>query len=230
MCSGPFDWLTYASFEDRFTYLLNDFTDFFNREDFIPLEKDLSITNDNTSDYYHNKRTNFYFYHDFPNNENFDYIFPIVKQKYERRIKNFYENIKKNDHILLVWFSHHHNTSDEKVFSLCSDFINKAGKPVDFLIIENKVNNKENQQVDIKKITDNILRVNLHTIALDSTGNITTLGNEAACNSIFSEYSLNIRLSVKVQRIILITIVKFACLFIPAKKNRRNFRKRLIKW
>ncbi|GKX43744.1 hypothetical protein SOASR015_27780 [Pectobacterium carotovorum subsp. carotovorum] len=209
--------------------MLNDFNGFFNYEDFIPLEKDLSITNDDTSDYYHNKRTNFYFYHDFPSNENFDSSFPVVKQKYERRIKRFYESIKNNDRILLVWFSHYHHTSDEKVVKLCSNFIKKVRKPIDFLIIENKPN-KENQQIDIKKITDNILRINLHTIALDSAGNITTLGDETACNSIFSEYSLNIRLFVKIQKIILTTIVKLACLFIPTKKNRRTLRKRLIKW
>ncbi len=227
--SGPFDWLTYASFEDRFTYLLNDFNDFFNYEDFIPLEKDLSITNDDTSDYYHNKRTNFYFYHDFPSNESFDSSFPVVKQKYERRIKRFYESIKNNDRILLVWFSHYHHTNDDNVVYLCSEFIKKIGKPIDFLIIEN-IQDKEDSQIKIKEITKNITRANIHTIALDATGNITTLGNETACNTIFSEYNLNISSSVKVQRVILTTIVKLVCLFIPTKKSRRKFRKNLIKW
>ena len=34
LTSGPFDWLTHASIEERFAALLNEFDDFFNIKDF----------------------------------------------------------------------------------------------------------------------------------------------------------------------------------------------------
>ena len=41
-CSGPFDWLTNANFETRIDLILNDFQDFINKNDIVPLEKEMA--------------------------------------------------------------------------------------------------------------------------------------------------------------------------------------------
>ncbi|AVT56859.1 DUF1796 family putative cysteine peptidase [Pectobacterium versatile] len=221
--SGPFDWLTNANFEERFTLLLNNFKNFLNPEDFIPLEKDPSILNDNNCDYYKNKSTNFYFYHDFPINVKFSESFNKVKEKYSRRIDRFYFNVKNKDKILLVWFSHYHATDDKIVIDNCNKLCKKLDKHIDFLIIEHD-NNLSKDHIEKRQIADNILRANLHTIELDSSGNITTMGNENACNKIFSEYRLVTPLLFRVKRTLKRTGIKIICLFIPIRKWRKKIR------
>ena len=50
--SGPFDWLTNASFETRMNLILNDFADFLNPNDIKFLPKDPNVINDEKNDYY----------------------------------------------------------------------------------------------------------------------------------------------------------------------------------
>ncbi|MEI7410316.1 DUF1796 family putative cysteine peptidase [Pectobacterium aroidearum] len=221
--SGPFDWLTNASFEERFTLLLNDFKDFLNPEDFIPLEKDPSVLNDNNCDYYKNKNTNFYYYHDFPINVKFSDSFNKVKEKYSKRISRFYFNVKNKERILLVWFSHYHTTDDNVVIDNCNELCKKMGKNIDFLIIEHN-ENLSKDYIEKRKIATNILRVNLYTITLDSSGNVTTMGDEDHCNKIFSEYKLITSFSFRVKKEFKSLGIKFICLFIPIKKWRKKVR------
>ncbi|MEQ9901004.1 DUF1796 family putative cysteine peptidase [Pectobacterium punjabense] len=221
--SGPFDWLTNANFEERFKLLLNDFKDFLNPEDFIILKKDPLVLNDNNCDYYENKNTNFYFYHDFPINIDFSDSFNDVKEKYLRRIDRFYLNVKNKDRVLLVWFSHYHSTDDKIVIDNCNEFCKKLDKNIDFLIIEHDEKLFEHQ-IENKKIAKNITRINLRTIKLDLSGNITTMGNEECCNKIFSEYKLITPLSFRVKRGLKKTGIKLICLFIPIKKWRKKLR------
>ncbi|MCG8708355.1 hypothetical protein JHU04_001562 [Brenneria sp. 4F2] len=228
ICSGPFDWLTNAGFEERFTLLLNNFENFLNPEDFILLEKDISIENDNSCDYYKNVRTDFYFYHDFPTEVPFKDSFPDIAKKYRRRIQRFYDNVKNKKIVLLVWFSHYHNTSDEAVIRLCDSFCQKMERSIDFLIIEHSPN-KKNHQIEIKNITNNIMRCSLYTITLDASGNITTLGNENSCHKIFSEYKLIIPLPTQLKKIILKLLKKIICFFIPIKGWRKKIRKSMSK-
>ena len=155
-CSGPLDWLTSGNFSDRMDLLLSDFKDFMNPNYFCPLKKNENMFNDDACDYYENFKVKTYFFHDFPVGVPFDVSFPQVKQKYERRISRFWENIKKNKNVLLIWFFHGKETDDKEIIKLCHLFCEKVGKTVDFLIIENN----KNQKAPLKKeLSENIVKI-----------------------------------------------------------------------
>lgn len=133
----PFDWLTKASFDKRIELLANGFSDFMEKEDFVFLPKPTQGDTDKYCDYYHNTRTDFYFYHDFPTGENFNIIFQTVAAKYFRRIERLYKHITSAEHIL---FSRDKTITKEKakraVEVLRQAFPGK--KEVCLLIVENK--------------------------------------------------------------------------------------------
>ncbi len=186
LTSGPVDWLTNASFEDRFDCLLNDFDGFMNIKDFRFLPKNPNVSNDTSCDYYENVKTHFYFYHDFPIGCDFKKTFPLVKEKYERRIARFYKNIREKDRILLVWLSHDDDTPDGLIVELCNKFCSKMKKQIDFVIIEHK----ENQRRILKyNLAPNIVKYRLHT-----HGKYITKGNVALINRVFKRYHISMGL------------------------------------
>lgn len=91
--SFPFDWLMHANFETRVNLLMTNFSDFLNKDDVIPLEKTGEDV-DKKCDYYQNRKNGFYYYHDFPEESDFNTSFPIVKEKYQRRINRLYQKIE----------------------------------------------------------------------------------------------------------------------------------------
>ena len=61
ICSGPFDWLTNASFEKRFEMMLNNFTGFLDKDKLKPMPKPTQFPSDKNNDYYENVENGFYF-------------------------------------------------------------------------------------------------------------------------------------------------------------------------
>lgn len=222
LCSGPFDWLTHAGFAERFDLLLNDFSGFLEKTDLVQMPKPTQFPADKNNDYYENVRTKLYFWHDFPADVDFDKAYPKVKEKYDRRIKRFYDNIRNSGRVLLIWFSQIDNTPDETVKELCSRFCEKMNKSVDFLIIEHTENLNEIREV---RLTDNILRVNCHAQKYEADGTPMTLGNEKLLLPVFMKYKLHVPFYKIVGRIGIKALVKAVCLFIPVKAWRRKLRK-----
>ncbi|MBP5296759.1 MAG: hypothetical protein J6Y94_05455, partial [Bacteriovoracaceae bacterium] len=103
--SYPFDWLMSAPCKSRLDLILNNFADFFNKEDLSPLEKPKTGIVDEKCDYYADKRYGFHFLHDFRIGEPFDSEYLRVKARFERRIKRMYEQIAAAKNILFVWWS-----------------------------------------------------------------------------------------------------------------------------
>ena len=222
--SGPLDWLTSVPAAQRFDILLNDFDNFMNIDDFEFVEKNPNIFNDDKCDYYKNKRTGFYFYHDFATGVPLEKTFPDVAEKYARRIKRFYENLSKHERVLLVWFSHYHDTSNEEWKIFADRFCYKIGKNIDFLIIQHM----ENQFTPIvTHVAKNIIRYDMHTVEKDEQGNNTTLGNEKLCDTIFAQFGLR----VPRQNLVRFWYKKFlvygVCKFIPHHDIRHGWRKKL---
>lgn len=201
--SGPFDWLTNVNeFEKRVNIILNDFDRFLEISDLKIISKNPHIINDEKCDYYENVYNGFYYYHDFLAGVPLEQSFDKVKEKYERRIKRFINNIQTQKHVLLVWFSHIPTTNnDEKVVLLCEKLCKKFNKSIDFLIIEHDETKKQNE---IKKINlaDNITKYNLYTRSWDSTGALTTMGREDICSMIFKKYSLKKSLKDRLRNIL----------------------------
>lgn len=180
--AGPFDWVGNATFEQRFDCLLNGFTDFMNIKYFRFLPKKPGDT-DIKCDYYENTKTHFYFIHDFPIGCDFEKQFSIVREKYERRIKRFYENIKTKKRILLIWLSLEHNTPDNVVKDLCTKFCKKMNRDdIDFVIIEHAENEKEFIE---RKIAPNISRYNFHV-----RGDYVVRGNAPLLTKFYRQYQI----------------------------------------
>lgn len=222
--SGPLDWLTSVPAHMRFNLILNDFENFMNIEDFEFVEKNPNIVNDDACDYYKNKRTGLYFYHDFPAGVPLHNSYPTVAEKYARRINRFYSNIRTHENVLLVWFSHYHNTPDDEWLNFANKFCAKVNKNVDFLIIQHR----DNQLTPIKKnIAPNILRYDVHTVEKDKEGNNTTIGNEQLCNPLFAQFSLRIPRNRRMQYAYKKAMIHVVCKFIPFKRIRHAWRNKL---
>ena len=97
IASGPFDWVTGAnSLEERINIILNDFNRFIDKDDLICLNRGV---HNNIS--YSNKYNDLIFMHDFDKNCLFDDMYPKVKEKYDRRIQRFIDNIKSKKVLLI---------------------------------------------------------------------------------------------------------------------------------
>lgn len=222
LTSGPFDWLTNANLEDRFTLLLNDFKYFLDEKYLKQMPKPTQFPADKNNDYYENTKTHLYFWHDFSADKSFEEAYPEVKRKYERRIKRFYNNVKNKDKVLLIWFSQVHQTPDDVVIDLCNRFSEKMGKTIDFLIIEHSegLNGAKKQM-----LANNIERWYCHATKFDDLGVPQTLGNTEIVEPIFLQQQLIIPLSDKIKKFLLKVLSRVICLFVPVKKWRKKIRK-----
>lgn len=224
VASGPLDWLTSVPAHMRFDMLLNDFDGFMDIRDFEFVEKDSNIINDDKCDYYKNRRTGLYFYHDFVAGVPLEKSFDAVAKKYQRRINRFYENIRDKQNVLLVWFSHYHDTTNAQWVKFANDFCNKMGKNIDFLVIQHM----ENQYTPIKTIiAPNIVRYDMHTTEKDERGNNTTVGNEKLCDTIFSQYALRVPRNRRGQYILKQCLLNCVCKFVPLHDVRHAWRNKL---
>ena len=150
--------------------------------------------------------------------------FGAVVDKYNRRIKRFYDNIRNKDRVMLVWFSHYHNTTNEQWADFAGKFCDKMGKNVDFLIIQHM----ENQRTPIQTIiAPNIVRYDMHTIEKDEHGNNTTVGNEKVCDAVFSQYALRVPRERWAQYIWKQCMLNGVCKFIPFHDARHAWRNKL---
>ena len=224
LCSGPFDWLTNAGFEERFELIFNNFAGFMDINNFKLMEKPTAFPSDDIHDYYENTQNHLYFWHDFPAGQSLEQSFPEVKAKYERRIKRFYTNIKTKDRVLLIWFSHLHNTDDKTILRYCNELCQKFAKNIDFLIIEHR---EGMPQPKTYKLAPNIEVWHCHSQKNDEHGVPLTLGDEATVLPIFKRKKLHIPLVRQLKKWLLKYSIKFACLFIPIKKWRKSLRKKI---
>ena len=105
--SGPFDWIAGSDFIARSEFLTTDFNHFMDKEDLIPMNQNNGDTN-NLCDVYLNNRNQLIFNHDFPTGIPFNESYPIVLQKYRRRIKRLFESIRTSPKVLLVFIEPPH--------------------------------------------------------------------------------------------------------------------------
>ena len=116
--SFPFDWLTKASFETRINLLIDNFDNFLNKENLVLMQKPENTKVDNKHDYYKDTALDFYFYHDFKSNTDFEKEFTEVKNKYSRRIERLYNAIQNSERILFVWWSRDKHQNEKVVVDL----------------------------------------------------------------------------------------------------------------
>lgn len=86
--SFPFDWLIVSSFATVLQLIENNFSGFLTEEN---LFQEVSIY----PEYYYDATLGIHFYHDFSKHKSLHEQIDSVQEKYRRRIKRFYDSIKK---------------------------------------------------------------------------------------------------------------------------------------
>ncbi|MCF7845044.1 MAG: papain-like cysteine peptidase [Kiritimatiellales bacterium] len=99
--SGPFDWVYGRTFVDRFTMLLKDFEHFFEKQDII-YRRQYKLSR-GEHDVYFNNHTKLAHIHDFSFNADFEKEYPVIKAKYDRRIKRLLDYMNGSKRILIVY-------------------------------------------------------------------------------------------------------------------------------
>lgn len=124
--SAPFDWIAGATFAERMNFLLNDFQDYFNKEDLVYHGR---REYPEPCDIYYNQRTHIVFNHDFPLLKPFEEAYPKVKERYDRRIKKLYDRINKSKLVLIVYMEQANTksgiTSDEELCAMMEELNHK---------------------------------------------------------------------------------------------------------
>ena len=137
--SYPFDWLYGSTFVERCKILADEFKYFIRKEDLeFAYSYDVSGL---TSDAYHNKLNGIIFNHDFSNSLEFEEAYPLVKEKYDRRIKRLLEKIKNSKSVLAVYLetptTGHSEISNQEIFQGYSILREKFGDKISLLYIKN---------------------------------------------------------------------------------------------
>lgn len=100
--SFPFDWLYGSNFLGRCKILAQQFSCFFEKKD---LKDTNRVNNDknNPCEVYYNCYNDIFFNHDFLVTEKFNDIYPLIKEKYDRRINRLLKKIEKSRRVLVVY-------------------------------------------------------------------------------------------------------------------------------
>ena len=224
--SYPFDWLTKSNFDMRISLILNDFKDFCNKEDFVKLDKPKDAIVDLKCDYYQNKKTNFYFYHDFDSNLDFDDAYKIVNDRYQRRINRFYKHINNSQNILFVFLGRTEIIENNRLEQYHQQLMNKfKNKNIYLLILENQAN--QNGFIE-ENISEHILKIKYDITSCDSSkAQNLCAGNVLLNDKILKQLKLKKSIFLYLNNIYFYLLVKFPSMFIPIKQVRRNFREKM---
>ncbi len=226
LASGPLDWLSNASFEQRINLLCERFESFLNLPDFRKLPVMQHARTDSACDNYENIRTGFHHYHDFEKGVPFHESFATAKARYERRIARFLDDLKSNKKVLLVWLSHEATNDDELLLKNCNRVIKEFGNHIDFLLIEHD-ENAPMDKVREYKLSENVTRISLYTKSKDELGRYTTKGREEYIAPIFGRFSISgiaeVRRTQKMKRL----LGRFITIFVPIRKYRKIIRQAL---
>ncbi|MBE6443117.1 MAG: hypothetical protein E7020_00420 [Alphaproteobacteria bacterium] len=159
--SYPLDWLFGSDFNGRMDILVSDFNKFIEQSDLQYSYSERSIS----CDAYLNNKNQITFNHDFPAGISLEESYPMVAEKYQRRINRLLDNIKNADSVLIVYIeipNNENHTSDKDIICGWEKIKEKYfNKKIDLLYFMNdttlppKSVKKENITSNITKVTAN---------------------------------------------------------------------------
>lgn len=100
--SGPFDWIGGFTFEERLDFLLSDTQLVLDTDEW---EYQGNRFEPEARDIYVNKRLNMLYPHDFPYNTPLEISAPIIKDRYERRLKRLRDILRQDKTILFAYMA-----------------------------------------------------------------------------------------------------------------------------
>ena len=218
--SYPLDWLFGSDFNGRMDILVSDFNKFIEQSDLQYSYSERSIS----CDAYLNNKNQITFNHDFPAGISLEESYPMVAEKYQRRINRLLDNIKNADSVLIVYIeipNNENHTSDKDIICGWEKIKEKYfNKKIDLLYFMNdttlppKSVKKENITPNITKVTANYKNQapNVVPYAVDND----------VLKSVLKQYSLKTPLGFKIKQITKKILIKL----IPIKSIRKNLRKK----
>ena len=218
--SYPLDWLFGSDFNGRMDILVSDFNKFIEQSDLQYSYSERSIS----CDAYLNNKNQITFNHDFPAGVPLEESYPMVAEKYQRRINRLLDNIKNADSVLIVYIetpNNENHTSDKDIICGWEKIKEKySNKKIDLLYFMNdttlppKSVKKENITPNITKITANYKNQapNVVPYAVDND----------VLKRVLKQYSLKTSLGFKIKQITKKILIKL----IPIKSIRKNLRKK----
>ncbi len=227
--SGPFDWIVGPDFGYRIDLILDDFREFFNKDDFVlnnEIAEDYRPDDSNRhNDVYTNKKTGFIHPHDFMQGDDFEATYPMVLDKYNRRIERFYEYLKDtNKRVLLTYLSF--SVLDDKIIYDCyKKLIEKFGNHISLLIFNHKPNLDYNT-IEKRYLDENLIVYDLNTVLYDEEGKLVVRSNRALIIPCLKKYKLDMTIKQILTHISVKTLVRLSPLFIWDKKKRFEFREK----
>ena len=207
--SYPFDWNTGINVSDKVDIIVNDFKDFFNKEDSEPTGK-ITGRRGKESYLYIDKINKMHFVHDFPITQNFDEAYEISYERYQRRIKRFYDVIHNSQKTLLVFIEYQLSESPLQNKEDLIEIYNKLKEKfpndnVDLMYI------KFDWDIDFKKrekvqLTDNIYYTRFNYSKIPKTDLDAVVNYKLLIKAVKEYADLDISLLEKIQKRIGITI------------------------
>ena len=187
--SMPFDW-SITNFEGVIKAINNNFHNF--------LEYDLLLQNSQVLKHYMNTKYNIQFYHDFNKFETLEKQLPLVQEKYNRRIKRFYDDIRKPTTFIRY-------ISDENIINGKSEELIWIEDNFDFIISTLKSFNPENEIIFIANKGIESSKIKIYNVEIeDSTDTINRMpiNNNLELNALFKNIiDDNTRRKIRFQRI-----------------------------
>ena len=217
--SGPFDWLCGADLKTRCDIICNGFDEFCTKKYFRKTEE--QEPQDHNISYLHTKY-GLYFKHDFPKDVGYDSMFPVISEKYTRRIQRFLSDIRKSRTVLLVWMEPFSFTPDEVLTEVYDRLAACFHKDFDFLVITHK----ECDIPEVVELTPRITRKFLNINESDAQGNYLWGGTKQTGELLFSDYAVAQKKIYYYYTKFMKMLVQMLCCFIPSRSLRKRVRQR----
>ena len=161
----PFDWsggvipekCGKGGLSGKVDLIINGFKDFFKLEDLE--NRGNNAEDDVTNLWIVNKRTGLQYRHDFPDSKPVEDVFPLVKEKYQRRVDRLNEAIEQSNRILFVYFAKEEGFEDDYLIEQQVKLQNKyPDKTIDFFYI---MNNTKYQidEYDSTSLTPHVFKI-----------------------------------------------------------------------
>lgn len=239
--SGPFDWFGLADFKTRIDLIMNGFENFWEFENIVSIPRqDTSISHLGA---YHDKGTDLVSVHDFPSPPLTEAVHKEVKEKFDRRIKRFYEICARSKKVLLVLYtikplikdsgfwnalagnkrmkSLYLEISDEELKEASEKLNEKFKNNIDLLLIEFD-ESKKNGELEEIKLSPSITRYKMRTFIFEERDLPENQADYANVRKILSQYKVvNAATFIR-------PILKILTGLIPVKSVRKNVRKKLL--
>lgn len=214
--SYPLDWLFGSDFIGRCKILASRFDRFIDKNDLKYTYSERSIS----CDTYHNKYNDLTFNHDFLSGYKLDETYPVVYEKYMRRIFRLLDSIEKSQRVLVVYIEtpvKNHVVVDDDELIRGRDMIAKVfpNTIVDLLYFSHSNN-------DAKKVNVSEHITRIYDDYKDKSAKLDYVVLEKILVKHLRNLKLNVPFSIKTKR----ALKRFIINIIPIAKIRHNLQRK----